>query len=85
MDVYEYENQLKELDPAQQDYTLEILRIQRKFLYSMCHHNHLWAKITDNPEIASIHLEAADSILKTVAQYDEFLEKYYQNNTDVGV
>lgn len=80
MDVYEYEDQLQLVNLSQQDYKVEILRIQRKFLYSICQHNQLWAKHTDNAEAASIHLQAADLIQRTVAQYDEFLEKYHLDN-----
>ena len=83
MDVHQYEDELNNLDLAQEGYKLEILRIQRKFLYAMCNHNQLWAKNTDNPEVASIHLQAAELIQKTVAQYDEFLKKHHLDNRGV--
>ena len=83
MDVHQYEDELNNLDSAQENYKVEILRIQRKFLYAMCNHNQLWAKNTDNPEVASIHLQAADLIEKTVAQYDEFFRKHHLDRPGV--
>ena len=76
MSILQYEGYLNQLKSSQEDYETETLRIQRKFLYSICNHHRLWAMQTDNPEIASFHTKAADLIQETIDQYDQILERY---------
>jgi len=75
MAVNQYEDYLNELKLSHQDFKIETLRIQRKLLYSICNHHLLWAKQADNPEIAAIHMQAADSMQETIDQYDRILGK----------
>jgi hypothetical protein len=77
MSVFQYEDYLTKLKSSQQDYKAETLRIQRKFLFSVCSHHRLWAKQTDDPEIASFHTKAADLIQESIDQYDQILERHY--------
>ena len=81
MSILQYEGYLNQLKSSQEDYKTETLRIQRKFLYSICSHHRLWATQTDNPEIASFHTRAADLAQETIDQYDQILEKYHLYNT----
>lgn len=81
MSILQYEGYLNQLKSSQDDYKTETLRIQRKFLYSICSHHRLWATQTDNPEIASFHTRAADLAQETIDQYDKILEKYHLYNT----
>jgi hypothetical protein len=82
MSVFQYEDYLNKLKSSQEDYKVDTLRIQRKFLYSICSHHRLWATNTDDPNIASIHMKAADLIQETIDEYDQILEKYYLCNTN---
>ena len=77
MSLLQYEGYSNQLNSSQEDYKTETLRIQRKFLYSICSHHRLWAAHTDNPEIASFHTRAADLAQETIEQYDRILEKYH--------
>jgi hypothetical protein len=81
MSILQYEGYLNQVKSSQEDYKLETLRIQRKFLYSICSHHRLWATQTDNPDIADFHTKAADRAQETIEQYDRILEKYYLYNT----
>ena len=83
MSMLQYEGYLNQVKTSQEDYKTETLRIQRKFLYSVCSHHRLWATLTDNPEIASFHTKAADLAQETIAQYDQILEKYRLSNSGV--
>jgi len=83
MFVFQYEDYLNKLKSSQQDYQVETLRIQRKFLFSLCSHHQLWAKNTDNPKIADIYRKAADLIQETLEQYDQILERAYLYNTEI--
>jgi len=83
MSILQYEAYLDKLKSSQEDYKTETLRLQRKFLYSICSHHRLWATQTDNPEIASFHTKAADLVQETIDQYDKILERYYLYNTGV--
>jgi hypothetical protein len=83
MSILQYEGYLNQLKTSQEDYKTETLRIQRKFLYSICSHHRLWAKQTDNPEIANFHTKAADLAQESIDQYDHILEKYHLYNTGV--
>jgi hypothetical protein len=71
MSVNQYEDYLNEVKTSHQQFKVETLRIQRKLLYSICNHHLLWAKHTDNPEIAAIHMKVADSVQETIDQYDQ--------------
>ena len=84
MSILRYEGYLNQLKSSQENYKTETLRIQRKFLYSICSHHRLWAKQTDDAEIASFHTKAADLAQETIAQYDRVLEKYHLYNPGVG-
>jgi hypothetical protein len=81
MSILQYEGYLNKLNSSHEDYKAETLRIQRKFLYSICSHHRLWATQTDNPEIASFHTKAADLAHEAIAQYDQVLERYYLYHT----
>ena len=83
MSILQYEAYLSKLKTSQEDYKVETLRLQRKFLYSLYSHHRLWATQTDNPEIASFHTKAADLAQETIAQYDQILERHYLYHTDV--
>ena len=83
MSVFQYEDYLSKLKTSDQDYKVETLRIQRKFLYSLYNHHRLWATQTDNPEIAGFHARAADLVQESVNQYDQILEKYSLRNGDL--
>lgn len=85
MSLFQFEDYLKKIKSSQEDYKTETLRIQRKFLYSLYSHHRLWAKQTDNPEIAAFHTKAADLVQESIDQYDQILEKYYLSNADLGV
>ena len=82
MSIFQYEDYLKQIKSSQQDYKTETLRIQRKFLYSLCNHHRLWAKNTENPEIAGFHAKAADLIQESIDQYDQILERHYLHMID---
>ena len=73
MSVNQYEDYLNEVKSSHQQFKVATLRIQRKLLYSICNHHLLWAKQADNPEIAAIHLKAADSVQEAIDQYDQIL------------
>ena len=83
MSLFQYEDYLQKVEASHQDYKAETLRIQRKFLYSICSHHRLWATQTDNPEIAGFHTEAANLAQETIDQYDQILERYYLYNNGV--
>lgn len=83
MSVFQYEDYLRKLKSSQQDYKVETLRIQRKFLYSLGSHHRLWATNTDNTEIAAIHIVAANLIQEAIDQCDQLLERYFLDNPDV--
>jgi hypothetical protein len=83
MSILQYEGYLNKLKSSQEDYKAETLRIQRKFLYSICSHHRLWATQTDNPEIASFHTKAAALAQETIDQYDQILERYYLYDTGI--
>ena len=83
MSMLQYEGYLNQFNPSQEDLKTETLRVQRKFLYSICGHHRLWATQTDNPEIASFHARAAELARETIEQYDRILEKYHLNPTNV--
>ena len=83
MSILQYEGYLNQLKSSQEDYKTETLRIQRKFLYSICNHHRLWAMQTDNPEIASFHTRAADLAQEAIDRYDQILEKYHLHGTGV--
>ena len=85
MSVSQYEEYLRKVKSSDQDYKVETLRAQRKFLYSLYSHHRLWAKKTDNPKIESFHTKAADLVQESIDQYDQILEKYYLSNADLGV
>ena len=79
--ILQYEGYLNQLNSSQEDYKVETLRIQRKFLYSICSHHRIWATQTDNPDIARFHTRAADLAQETINQYDQILESYYLSGT----
>ena len=79
MSILQYKGYLNQLKSSQEDYKTDTLRIQRKFLYSMCSHHRLWATQTDNPEIARFHTKAAELAQETIDQYDQILERHYLN------
>ena len=81
MSLLQYEGYLNQLKSSQEDYKTETLRIQRKFLYSICSHHRLWPAQTDNPEIASFHKKAAELAQEAIDQYDQILERNYLSNT----
>lgn len=81
MSLLQYEGYLNQLKSSQEDYKAETLRIQRKFLYSICSHHRLWAAQTDNPEIASFHKKAAELAQEAIDQYDQILERNYLSTT----
>jgi hypothetical protein len=81
MSILQYEGYLNELKSSQTDYKTETLRIQRKFLYSICNHHRLWATQTDNPDIASFHTKAAAVAQEVVDQYDQILQRYHLENS----
>ncbi len=77
MSILQYEVYLNQLKSSQDDFKVETLRVQRKFLYSIWSHHRLWASQTDDPDIASFHTRAADMAQETISQYDQILERYY--------
>ena len=81
MSVFQYEDYINKLQSSQQNYKVETLRIQRKFLFSLCNHHRLWAKQADNPEIAGFHTKVADLIHESIVQYANTLERYYVYDT----
>ena len=81
MSILQYEVYLNQLKSSQEDFKVETLRIQRKFLYSIWSHHRLWATQTDDPDIASFHTRAADLAQETINQYDQILERYYLYTT----
>ena len=81
MSVFQYEDYLRKLKSSQQDYKVETLRTQRKFLYSLWNHHQLWATNTDNTEVAALHTRAANLLQEIIGQYDQLLERYYLDNT----
>ena len=83
MSILQYEDYLNKLKSSEQNYKVETLRIQRKFLFSICSHHRLWATHTDNPEIADVHTKAAELIQETIDQYDQILERAYLYNPEV--
>lgn len=83
MSVLQYEDYLKKVVSSEQDYKVETLRAQRKFLYSIATHHQLWATNTDNTEVAAIHIKAANLLHEIIDQYDHLLERYFLNSTGV--
>jgi hypothetical protein len=83
MSLFQFEDYLKKIKSSQEDYKTETLRIQRKFLYAVYNHHLLWAKQTDNPEIATFHTKAAELVQNSIDQYDQILEKYHLSNVDL--
>lgn len=83
MSILQYEGYLDKLKSSHQDYKVETLRIQRRFLYSLFSHHQLWATNTENTEIAAVHIIAANSIRETIDQYDQLLERYSLDNPDL--
>jgi len=81
MSILQYEGYLNQLKSSEEDYKIETLRMQRKFMYSICSHHRLWAAQTDHPDIASFHTRAADLAQEAIEQYDKILERYYLWNT----
>lgn len=77
MSVLQYEDYLTKLKSSGQDYKVETLRTQRKFLYSIWNHHQLWATNTDNTEVAATHTKAASLLQEIIDQYDQLLERYY--------
>jgi hypothetical protein len=83
MPVFQNEDYLSKVTSFHRDYRAETLRVHRKLLFSLCNQHQLWAKQTDNPEIAARHMKAADAIQETINQYDQILERYYLHNSEV--
>jgi hypothetical protein len=81
MFLLQYEDYWNPLKPSQEDFKTETLRIQHKFLYSLCSHHRLWAAQTDNPDIASFHKKAAELAQEAMDQYDQILERNYLSTT----
>ena len=84
MSVIQHEDYLAKLKSSQQDFKVETLQVHRKFLYSLFNHHQLWATNTDNPEIAAIHIIAANSIRETIHQYNQILARYSLDNWDLS-
>jgi len=82
MSILQYEGYLNQLKSSEEDYKIETLRVQRKFLYSICSHHRLWATQTDNPDVATFHTRAADIAQEAIEQYDKLLERCYLYNTN---
>ena len=80
MSVFQYEDYLKKLKSSDQDYKVETLRTQRKFLYSIWNHHQLWATTTDNTEVVAVHTKVATLLKEVIDQYDQLLERYYLDN-----
>jgi hypothetical protein len=83
MSILQYEAYSNKLKCSEEDYKIETLRLQRKFLYSICSRHRLWATQSDNPKIASFHTKAADLAQETIDQYDQILERYHLYHTGV--
>lgn len=83
MSILSYEGYLNQLKSSQEDYKIETLRIQRKFLYSIWSHHRLWASQAENPDVASFHTRAAELAQETIAQYDQILERHDLSNNSV--
>ena len=83
MSVFQYEDYLRKVKSSDQEYKVDILRTQRKFLYSIWNHHQLWATISDNPDVAAIHTTAANSLKETIEQYDQLLERYYLDHNGI--
>ena len=83
MSVIQREDHLQILKLAQQNYRVETLQLQRKILYSLFTYHQLWATNTEDPEIAAIHLIAANSIGETIHQYNQILERYSLENSEL--
>ena len=82
MSVIQHEDYLAKFKSSQQDFKVETLQLQRKFLYSLFSHHQLWATNTENPEIAAIHTIATNSIRETIHQYNQILEKYSLDDSE---
>ena len=83
MSVFQHEDYLMRLRSSQQDYKVETMQLQRKFLYALFSHHQLWATNTEDPEIAAIHLIAANSIRETIHRYNQILERYSLENSEL--
>ena len=83
MSVFQYEDYLMKVKSSDHHYKVEILRTQRKFLYSIWNHHQLWATITDNKEVAAVHTKAANSLQEIIDRYDQLLERFYLDNTSL--
>ena len=83
MSVFQHEDYLHTLKSSQQDYKVETLQLQRKFLYALFSHHQLWATHRENPEIATIHIIVANFIGETIHQYNQVLERYSLDNSEL--
>ena len=81
MSVSQYEDYLRKVKSSDQDYKVETLRAQRKFLYSIGSHHQLWATNTDDTQVAAFHVIAANFVHELINQYDQLLERYYLDDT----
>jgi hypothetical protein len=77
MSIIQYETYVEKLKTSQEEYKVETLRIQRKFLFSLHSHHRLWASHTDDSEVVQSHIEIADLLQKLIEQYDHLLDRYY--------
>ena len=80
MSVFQNENYSYILKSSQQDYKVEILQLLRKFLFSLLSHHQLGATNTENP---AIHIIATKSIRETIHQYNQILERYSLDNSEL--
>ena len=80
MSIIQYETYVELLKNSQEEYKVETLRIQRKFLFSLHSHHRLWARHTNDSGIAQSHIEIADLLQKLIEQYDQLLDRYYLKN-----
>ena len=83
MSILQDKGYLSKLKSSEEDYRAETLRIQRKFLCSICSHHRPWAQHTNNEEIAGFHTKAADLIQETMDQYDQILERYSLDTSEL--
>ena len=80
MSVIQYQDYVRKVKASNQDFKVDILRTQRKFLFSICNHHQLWATVTDYPEVAAIHTKVANSLQEIIDHYDQLLERYFLDN-----
>lgn len=80
MSVVQYEDYLRKLKSSGQNYKVETLRTQRKFLYSIWNHHQLWSTNTDNTEVGAVHAKVGTLLKEIIDQYDQLLERYYLDN-----